>query len=141
VKTYEAMLLVDPTVATKEWNRVAEEVDRVAKRNGASILQLVKWGERKLAYPIKRNNRGTYVLAYLSAPATAVTRLKSDFQLSEVVLRSMILAHEGELRREPPKDFETAGPLPPKIMGDRPGGGRPWEDRGPRPPPSFEPRG
>lgn len=139
MRTYEGMLLVEPTIAAKEWNRVAEEIDRIVKRNGATVIQVSKWGERKLSYPIKKNNRGTYVLTYFSAPEKALTKIKADFQLSEVVLRSLLLQHEGELRREPPKDFETAGPVPPKFDrmggGDRPpfGGGRPFEDRGPRP--------
>ncbi len=137
MRTYEGMLLVEPTIAAKEWNRVVEEVERIVTRHGATVLQLARWGERKLSYPVKRHNRGTYALVYFSSPENALTKIKADLQLSEVVLRNLLLAHEGELRREPPKDFETAGPLPPKTFtGDRPGfgGGRPWEDRGPRPP-------
>ncbi len=137
MRTYESMLLVEPTVAAKEWNRVVEEVERIAKRHGAAVLQVGRWGERKLAFPVKKNNRGTYVLAYLSAPPAALGKIKADLVLSEVVLRSILLQHEGELRKDPPKDFETAGPLPPKTdrpgFGGPPGGGRPWEDRGPRP--------
>ena len=149
MKTYEAMLLVEPTIAAKEWTRVPEEVDRIVKRHGAAVLSVVKFGERKLAFPVKKSNRGAYVVAYFSSPEKALGKIKADFQLSEVVMRSLILAHDGELRKEPPRDFETAGPLPPKT--DRPGfvppgagfggggfggpgggGGRPWEDRGPR---------
>lgn len=142
MKTYEGMLLVEPTIASKEWNKVVEEVDRIVKRNGASVLQLAKWGERKLAYPVKRNNRGAYVLVYFSSPEKAVGKIRADLLLSEVVLRSLVLQHEGDLRKEPPKDFETAGPLPPKInreFGDRgPGFGfRPPDDRGPRPEPRL----
>ncbi len=133
MKTYEGMLLVDPTIAAKEWNRVTEEVDRIAKRHGAAVLQVNKWGERKLTFPVRKSARGTYVLAYLSAPEKALGKIKADLQLSEIVFRSLLLTHEGELRRDPPKDFETAGPLPPRT--DRPPfGARPWEDRGPRPP-------
>jgi len=140
VKTYEAMLLVDPTVAAKEWNRIGEEVDRIVKRHGGAVIQVTRFGERKLAFPVRKSNRGTYVLAYFSAPGKVLGKVKADLQLSEVVYRSLLLAHEGELRKEPPKDFETAGPVPPKIDGFRGpggppgGGGRPWEDRGPRPP-------
>ena len=148
MKTYEAMLLVEPTIAAKEWARVPEEVDRIVKRHGAAVLSVVKFGERKLAFPVKKSNRGSYVVAYFSSPEKMLGKIKADFQLSEVVMRSLILAHEGELRKESPRDFETAGPLPPKtdrpgfvppgagfgggFGGGPPGGGRPWEDRGPR---------
>ena len=140
MKTYEALLLVEPTVAAKEWTRVGEGVDRIVKRHGGAVLQVTRFGERKLAFPVKKNNRGTYVLTYFSAPEKVVGKIRADMQLSEVILRSLLLAHEGELRKEPPKDFETAGPVPPKIdafgrgPGGPGGGGRPWEDRGPRPP-------
>lgn len=143
MKTYECMLLVDPTVAAKDWPRVLEEVERIAKRNGASVISTLRYGERKLAFPVKKSNRGTYVLSYLTAPGKSVTRIRSDFQLSEIILRNLVIAHDGELRKEAPKDFETAGPLPPRTdrpgfgppgMGGGPGGGRPWEDRGPRMP-------
>ena len=148
MKTYEALLLVEPTIAAKEWTRVPEEVDRIIKRHGASVISVVKFGERKLAFPVKKSNRGSYVVAYFSSPEKVLGKIKADFQLSEVVMRSLILAHEGELRKESPRDFETAGPLPPKTdrpgfvppgagfggggFGGPPGGGRPWEDRGPR---------
>lgn len=126
MKTYEGMLLIDPTVAAREWDRVVEEVERIAKRNGAEVLQISRWGERKLSYPVRRNSRGAYVLAYFAAPPGALKGIRADLQLSEVVLRSLLLRHEGELRKEPPKDFETAGPLPPKTHAPG-GGGRPPE--------------
>jgi small subunit ribosomal protein S6 len=121
VRTYEGMLLVEPTIAAKEWQRVVDEVERIAKRHGAAVLQVSRWGERKLAYPVKKNNRGTYVLTYFSALPKVVSKIRADLQLSEIVLRHVVLQHEGELRKEAPKDFETAGPLPPKT--DRPGFG------------------
>ena len=114
MQTYEAMLLVEPTIAAREWPRVLEEVDRLAKKNGATVLQVAKWGERKLAFPVRKCARGTYVLAYFGAPEKAVTKLRADIGLSEVILRSLVLHHEGELRKEPSRDFEIAGPIPPK---------------------------
>jgi small subunit ribosomal protein S6 len=123
------MLLVDPTVAAKEWNRVVEEVERIAKKHGASVLQVTRWGERKLAFPVRKSNRGTYVLTYLTSPEKALGKIKADLQLSEIVFRSLLIAHDGELLKEPMKDFETAGPVPPKTDFSRgpggPGGFRP----------------
>ena len=114
MQTYEAMLLVEPTIAAREWPRVLEEVDRLAKKNGATVLQIAKWGERKLAFPVRKCARGTYVLAYFGAPEKAVTKLRADIALSEVILRSLVLRHEGEMRKEVSRDFEIAGPIPPK---------------------------
>ena len=43
MQTYEAMLLVEPTIASREWPRVIEEIERLAKKNGAAVLQVAKW--------------------------------------------------------------------------------------------------
>ena len=56
------------------------------------------------------------------APPEAVTKIRADIVLSEFILRSMIVSHEGELRKDPPRDFETAGPLPPKGVRPQFGG-------------------
>ncbi len=135
MRTYEGLLLVEPTIASKEWPQVLEEFDRIVKRNGATVLQMNKWGERKLAHLVKKNARGAYVLAYFSAPPEAVVKIRADLQLSEIILRSMLVVHQGELRKDPPRDFETAGPLPPKGVrphfGGGPPGGRPFGGRPP----------
>ena len=52
MSTYEGMLLVEPTVAAREWEKIVEEVERVAERNKAKVLSVIKWGERKLAFPV-----------------------------------------------------------------------------------------
>jgi small subunit ribosomal protein S6 len=109
-RTYEAMFIVDPTVASKEWNRVTEELEKTFSRYGAEIVSLKKWGERKLSYPIQKQQRGTYVLAYFNSPTDSLQKIRADLHLSEILLRCLILAHEGKVdAQEAPKNFETVG--------------------------------
>lgn len=118
MQTYEGLLLVEPTVAAREWAKVTEEIERVAKKNGATVLQVAKWGERKLAFPVKKSKRGAYVLAYFASPEGQVGKIRADFALSEIVLRHIIVRHSGEMRKEPPRDFEIAGTVPLKKSFD-----------------------
>lgn len=114
---YEGMFLVEPTLAAKEWEKVVEEIGRILAKREGQVQSLIKWGERKLAYPIRKSNRGTYVLAYFTAPRKAASKVAIDCQLSEIILRVLVLRQEkGAVRRtEPPKDFETAGLIVPKM--------------------------
>lgn len=130
MSTYEGMLLVEPTIAAREWEKIVEEVERVAERNKAKVLSVTKWGERKLAFPVKKNNRGAYVVSYFEAEGDSVKGLRSDFGLSEVILRSSIFVHEGEMATEAPEDFATAGLVRPKRPGDGDRPGRPPMRRG-----------
>ena len=65
-----------------------------AERSGAEIVSLVKWDERRLAYDIAGNKRGLYLLAYFRAPAPNLARIERDCNLSEKLLRALVLKAE-----------------------------------------------
>ena len=62
----------------------------IIERHGGQVLVIKRWDERKLAYEIKRQKRGTYVIAYFRAPGAAVSPIERDVNLSEDVLRVMV---------------------------------------------------
>lgn len=90
MKRYEGMFLFDTAVA-RDWPTIEAEVRRLCERIGAELVVCVKFDERKLAFEIKRRKRGTYVLTYFDAPPERIADLERDVQLSEVVLRALIL--------------------------------------------------
>lgn len=107
---YEAMFVIDPVASLKDWPRAKGELERILKKHGVEIIELEKWADRKLAYPIRKNNRGTYVLSYFKAPTGAVDKIHADCRLAESILRLLIIAKDGEIRKVPPPasdDFRT----------------------------------
>lgn len=87
---YEAMFLFDPTFGASFENCEAE-IRRLMTRAEAEILLCQRWDERRLAYKIKGRKRGVYVLVYFKAPADKITPLERDAQLSEQILRLLVL--------------------------------------------------
>ena len=90
MNNYEAMFLFDPGFAN-EGDNVQQELDRVLERAQATLIGLSRWDERKLAYEIKRRKRGVHVVAYFSAPAESIRGIERDVQLSEHILRVLVL--------------------------------------------------
>ena len=90
MKRYEGMFLFDNT-AVHEWSDMEAEVRRLFERIGAESLVCVKFDERKLAYDIKGRKRGTYVLTYFDVDPARIVDLERDAQLSELILRMMVL--------------------------------------------------
>lgn len=88
--TYEAMFLLDAGVATN-WDVVEGEINRLMERAGAELLCCRKWDDRRLAYEIKGRKRGFYVLVYFRADPTRIGGLERDVQLSEQILRVLVL--------------------------------------------------
>ncbi len=88
---YEGLFLIDNARASMEWDNVVKEIHNILQKNGAEILKTEKWGEKKLAYKIKGHKRGTYLLIHFNAKNTAIAMIKRDFQLSDSIIRSLIV--------------------------------------------------
>lgn len=91
MKLYEGMFIIDNTIANADWDAAAKQVSDILENRGAEVIKSEKWEERKLAYKLKGHKRGTYLLIYFKAPPDSVTPIKRDLQLSDNVLRSLIV--------------------------------------------------
>lgn len=125
MKSYEAMFLMDATLAT-DWTAAEAEVRRILERASAKVLGLKKWDDRKLAYPMGQHKRGLYVLAFFETEPDKITGIERDVQLSEKLLRVLVVRRD----RLTPEAVEKAmsADAPPKTLsrGDEwSGPGRP----------------
>ena len=111
-KTYEAMFLVDSALAGSDWEGTLAAVNRVLERAEAEVLTLRKWSDRKLAYEIDHKGRGTYILGYFNADGSKIAGLEKDVQLSEQIMRVLVLATEDRPKEIVEKDIsgETQAP-------------------------------
>jgi small subunit ribosomal protein S6 len=90
-RLYESLFLVDSAEAAADWAGINEHIKKLLERNGAEVVSIRKWDERPLAYPIMGKNRGTYILAYFNSPSGAIAAIERDCQLSERIMRVLIL--------------------------------------------------
>ncbi len=91
IRVYEAMFLVDSGLAAS-WDDLARQLGGILTRHGAEVIGLTRWDERKLAYPVGKQKRGTYALAFFTlANGAAVAEIERDCQLSEQILRALVL--------------------------------------------------
>jgi small subunit ribosomal protein S6 len=125
VNQYEGMFLLGASAAAEVEGSI-NTVRGIIERHGGKILVLKKWDERKLTYEVKKQKRGLYVIAYFTAPSTAVSAIERDVNLSEDVLRVMVTDAE-HLNQD---EMNAVEPQP-IIKEERPSWERP-DDRGPR---------
>jgi len=91
LRLYEAMFLVD-TGDAAAWDDLTKHLEGILGRVGAEVIGITRWDERKLAYPVGRHKRGTYVLAFFAlGNGTGVAEIEHACQLSEKVLRLLVL--------------------------------------------------
>lgn len=93
-KTYETMVLLDNREVKKGWDVLKSDVGGLFEKHAAKIVSARRWDERRLAYPIKGQQRATYLLIYHEAPTSAIIPINRELMYSEVVLRHMTTAIE-----------------------------------------------
>jgi small subunit ribosomal protein S6 len=74
------------------WDDLTKQIRGILSRQGAEVLGITRWDERKLAYPVGKQKRGTYVLSFfaLAGPAGLV-EVERDCQLADEILRVLIV--------------------------------------------------
>jgi len=87
---YEAMFIIGQSVAA-DLAGVIEHLKEILARGNAEIIAMRKWDERRLAYEIRGQKRGLYILVYFRAPGPDVAHIERDCNLSEKILRALIL--------------------------------------------------
>jgi len=87
---YEAMFLIGQAQAA-DLSAAVEHIRELLGRAKAEIIAMRKWDERRLAYDIEKQRRGVYILTYFQADTGAITGLERDCNLSETVLRLLVL--------------------------------------------------
>lgn len=90
ISIYEGMFLF-PQSAAADFQGMIDHVNEILSRADAEILAMKKWDERRLAYDIKGNKRGMYLLAYFKADRQRITGIERDCNLSELLLRSLVI--------------------------------------------------
>lgn len=85
---YEGMFLLGPSGADAE--KAIAIVRGMIEKHGGQIQVIKKWDERKLAYEIGKQKRGTYIVAFFKAAGGAITHIERDVKLSEEVMRVLI---------------------------------------------------
>ncbi len=90
VYMYEAMFLLSQATAA-ELSSALDHIKEVLARGHAEIVAMKKWDDRRLAYEIKGQKRGVYILVYFRAPGTDIAHIERDCNLSEKIMRAMIL--------------------------------------------------
>ncbi len=137
VNQYEGMFLLGPSGAEPE--KAITIVKTMIEKHGGQIQVIKKWDERKLAYEVGKQKRGTYIIAFFKSDGANVTTLERDVKLSEEVLRVLITRadhlNETEMAAVEPQPI---APPPERNPWDRPDmggssrGGGFRDDRGDR---------
>jgi len=91
LKEYELGIVF---VATLEEEKIDQEIAKITtllEKEKCEITRVDKWGIKKLAYPIKKQENGFYIFIYFNGTSTIVPELERVNKINDLVLRQMIV--------------------------------------------------
>lgn len=98
------MFLVDSAKAASDWDGVNAAINKILEKAEAEIVSMRKWDDRRLAYDIRRTGRGTYLLCYFRADGQKIQGIEKAVQLSENIIRVLILSTEQMTKEDIERD-------------------------------------
>jgi small subunit ribosomal protein S6 len=131
---YECVFIARNDITQQQVEAIAEQVAATIAEGGGEVKKREYWGLRGLAYKIKKNRKGHYMLLGLDAPGTALPEVERQLGLNEDVLRSLMIRVEAIdeapsavlAKRSDDRDRDRGfrGPRPAGRFGSGRGGGR-----------------
>jgi small subunit ribosomal protein S6 len=91
VRSYEALYIVHPNLSEEDVTAIMEKYKTVAEGQGAEIESATRWDKRWLAYEVKGQREGIYVLMNFKSEAKAATELDRLFKIADDVIRHIIV--------------------------------------------------
>lgn len=125
---YEGMFLFP---GSAEVEASVTRTREIIEKHGGTILVCKKWDERKLAFEVKKQKRGLFVIAYFTGPGAAIAPITRDVNLSDDILR-ILVTDASHLSTEEMERVEPQPIVAPPPREDRGFGGFGGGDRGDR---------
>ena len=88
---YEHIFIARQDISSAQVTSMIEAFSGLIQEGGGTVEKTEYWGLRTMAYRIKKNRKGHYVLLNLSAPSGAVAEMERQERLHEDVLRTLTL--------------------------------------------------
>ena len=125
---YECVLIARNDVTQQQVEGIVDGIARQLETDGGAMVKREYWGLRSLAYRIKKNRKGHYMLMGLDAKPDFVSEMERQLRLNEDVLRFLTLGVDGIeegpsailSRKAEERDRNFRGPKPPsRFDGNR----------------------
>lgn len=124
MRIYETAFLLAPNLSEEDTEKLIQEMAEVIPAKKGKMINVDKWGKRKLAYQIKKFDTAHYIFFLYKGESDIPAELERRFKQNEAVIRYLTLKKkEGEAEITPPKKAaskpkkkEEAKPKPEKDL-------------------------
>lgn len=91
---YESVLIARQDLGASQVSSLVDDLKKVVNAQGGEVVRVDNWGLKNLAYRIKKNRKGYYVLLNIAAPAQAIAEYERVMRVNEDIIRYMTVKVE-----------------------------------------------
>lgn len=91
MRKYETVLISDPDLQDQARLDLYDKVRNIIAKENGILLNFDEWGNKKMAYEIKKKLRGNYVCVTYGGTGDLVNELERNFRLTDDILKFMTI--------------------------------------------------
>jgi small subunit ribosomal protein S6 len=91
MKNYELVLIFAPSLEESTINEELTKITSLIEKSKGSILKTDTWGIKKLAYPIKHQENGFYIVVYFKSGTEILAEIDRINKINDKILRHLIV--------------------------------------------------
>lgn len=88
---YENIFILAPSLDENAIENALERVRDIVIKNGGEIIKTENWGRKKLAYNLKKQDKGFYIFLVFKSPPSAIFELERFFKVFDPLLKYMFI--------------------------------------------------
>ena len=108
MRRYETFVIIDPDLSQEQREPFIGRVEELIDQIDGFLVKTDDWGERKLAYDIKKKGRGYYVRFDYCGLAPLVNEIERFFRIDDRALKYMTILLNGDVDLEKVKEEKAA---------------------------------
>jgi small subunit ribosomal protein S6 len=90
-RTYESVAIINAALEEDQIESTIARMQETITTHGGEMLDLDKWGRKRLAYPINKAKSGYYVIFRFNASTDLIATLERNYRLDENVIRYLTI--------------------------------------------------
>ena len=91
---YESIMILAAATAAEEITAIIEKVKELITSNDGTILKIENIGKKKLAYEIKKNTEGIYIVVEFEVKSEVVSELERYYRIKEEIIKFLTVKHD-----------------------------------------------
>jgi small subunit ribosomal protein S6 len=108
MRRYETIFILRPSSGEEEINKFIESMSQIIVDEQGTVIELNKWGMKKLAYLIKKESVGYYIYCDYAGTPAAVAEIERKSRIDDMVLKYMTVKTADAISEEEIKEAITA---------------------------------